>query len=151
MRDITISWLDRKRSALKWTGCGRQMAGTLRFLPSIPGWVEIVWPPSCSGTECASRIAFDERHAQAALSFAQSISEIQERRLAKVCRYPADTLLAMLRNLSEQLPDEGLVLLRDVEVRGMARDVLAKLLDGLAAQCRATKRMLGIALRMPRQ
>jgi serine/threonine-protein kinase HipA len=71
--------------------------------------------------------------------------------LAKVCRYPADTLLAMLRDLSEQLPDEGLVLLKDVEDRGMARDVLAKLLDGLAAQCSATKRKLGIALRMPRQ
>jgi hypothetical protein len=61
--------------------------------------------------------------------------------------YPADTLLAMLRDLSEQLPDEGLVLLKDVEDRGMARDVLAKLLDGLAAQCSATKRKLGIALR----
>jgi hypothetical protein len=49
----------------------------------------------------------------------------------------------MLRDLSGQLPDEGLALLKEVEITGMARDVLAKLLDGLAAQCRATKRKLG--------
>jgi hypothetical protein len=72
--------------------------------------------------------------------------EIQPRHfeeLAKACRYPADTLIAMLRDLSGQLPDEGLALLKEVEVTGMARDVLASLLDGLAAQCRVTKRNLG--------
>jgi serine/threonine-protein kinase HipA len=75
-----------------------------------------------------------------------TMREIQPRHfeeLAKACRYPPDALIAMLRDLSGQLPDEGLALLKEVEVTGMARDVLAKLLDGLAAQCRATKRKLG--------
>jgi hypothetical protein len=72
--------------------------------------------------------------------------EIQPRHfeeLAKACRYPPDALIAMLRDLSGQLPDEALALLKEVEVTGMARDVLPKLLDGLAAQCKATKRNLG--------
>jgi hypothetical protein len=71
--------------------------------------------------------------------------EIQPRHfedLARACRYPADKLIATLGDLSAQLPDEALVLLKEVEVRGMARTVLAKLLDGLAAQCNATKRNL---------
>lgn len=74
------------------------------------------------------------------------IREIQPRHfeeLAKACRYPADALIATLRDLCGQLPDEGLALLKEVEITGMARDVLAKLLDGLAAQCRATKRNFG--------
>jgi serine/threonine-protein kinase HipA len=73
------------------------------------------------------------------------VREIQPRHfteLARACRYPADTLIATLRDLSGQLPDEGSALLKEVEVRGMARDVLAKLLDGLAAQCTATRRNL---------
>jgi hypothetical protein len=49
----------------------------------------------------------------------------------------------MLKDLSEQLPDEGLAVLKEVEVRGMRRDVLAKLLDGLSKQCKATRRNLG--------
>jgi hypothetical protein len=53
--------------------------------------------------------------------------------------------------LSAQLPDEALTLLKAVEVRGMARAVLAKLLDGLAAQCNATKRNLDGALRSARR
>jgi serine/threonine-protein kinase HipA len=76
--------------------------------------------------------------------------EIQPRHfeeLAKACRYPADTLIATLGDLSAQLPDEALVALKEVEVTGMAREVLAKLLDGLAAQCNATKRKLGDAPR----
>jgi hypothetical protein len=74
------------------------------------------------------------------------IREIQPRHfeeLAKACRYPADILIAMLRDLSEQLPDEGLAVLKEVEVRGMGRDVLVKLLDGLARQCKTTLRSLG--------
>jgi serine/threonine-protein kinase HipA len=71
--------------------------------------------------------------------------------LAKVCRYPADTLIATLGDLSARLPDEALTLLKAVEVRGMARAVLAKLLDGLAAQCNATKRHLDGALRSARR
>jgi hypothetical protein len=41
------------------------------------------------------------------------------------------------------LPDEGLAVLKEVEITGMARDVLAKLLDGLAAQCKITRGKLG--------
>jgi hypothetical protein len=37
----------------------------------------------------------------------------------------------------------GLVVLKEVQVRGMRRDVLAKLLDGLTSQCKTTKRKLG--------
>lgn len=62
--------------------------------------------------------------------------------LARACRYPRDVLIATLRDLSERLPDEGLSLMKEVEAKGMAHDVLAKLLDGLAAQCAATKRSL---------
>jgi len=62
--------------------------------------------------------------------------------LAKACRYPADGLIATLTDLSGQLPDEGLALMKEVEVKGMVLDVLAKLLDGLVAQCKATRRNL---------
>jgi hypothetical protein len=70
--------------------------------------------------------------------------------LAKACRYPPDILIAMLKDLSEQLPDEGLAVLKEVEVRGMGRDVLAKLLDGLAKQCETTRRNLGDVLQSAR-
>lgn len=73
------------------------------------------------------------------------IREIQPRHfaeLAKACRYPADALIGMLGELCRRLPDEGVTLLKEVEVRGMARDVLSKLLDGLSAQCAATQRGL---------
>jgi serine/threonine-protein kinase HipA len=73
------------------------------------------------------------------------LKEVQPRHfeeLAKSCRYPAETLIAVLKDLSERLPDEASALLREVEVRGMTHDVLAKLLDGLSAQCRATLRGL---------
>ena len=59
--------------------------------------------------------------------------------LAKSCRFPADSLLAMLKELAEQLPDEGLAALEESERSGMAREVLTKLLDGLAAQCKSTR------------
>ncbi len=74
------------------------------------------------------------------------LKEIQPRHfeeLARVCRFPAGTLIATLRDLAAQLPDEGVALLNEVEVPGMAREALAKLLDGLAAQCSATMRKLG--------
>jgi serine/threonine-protein kinase HipA len=80
--------------------------------------------------------------------------EIQPRHfeeLAKACRYPADWLIATLGDLSAQLPDEASALLKEVEVRGMAQAVLAKLLDGLAAQCNATKGNLGDAVRSARR
>ena len=80
--------------------------------------------------------------------------EIQPRHfaeLAKACRYPADTLIAMLKNLSERLPDEGLTVLKEVQVRGMERAVFAKLLDGLTSQCKTTNRKLADALKLPVQ
>jgi serine/threonine-protein kinase HipA len=80
--------------------------------------------------------------------------EIQPRHfeeLAKACRYPANALIAMLKDLSEQLPEEGLAVLKEVQIRGMARDVLVKLLDGLAAQCKTTRRNLIDAPQFTRQ
>jgi serine/threonine-protein kinase HipA len=62
--------------------------------------------------------------------------------LAKACRYPAQTLIATLTDLTGQLPDEGLSLLKEIEARGMRREVLMKLLDGLSTQCKATERHL---------
>ncbi len=62
--------------------------------------------------------------------------------LAKACRFPADALLATLEDLSVQLPDEGLAVMKEIESTGMAHEVLVKLLDGLAAQCKATSRSL---------
>jgi len=73
------------------------------------------------------------------------IREIQLRHfeeLARACRYPVETLISVLRDLCGQLPDEGVAVLKDVEVRGMARTVLAKLVDGLTAQCMAVARSL---------
>jgi hypothetical protein len=65
--------------------------------------------------------------------------------LAKTCRYPADVLIATLEDLSEQLPEEGLAVLKEVQVRGMEGDVLTRLSDGLATQCEITQRNLGAA------
>jgi serine/threonine-protein kinase HipA len=82
------------------------------------------------------------------------IKEIQPRHfeeLAKTCSYPAEILIAMLKDLSEQLPDEGLSVLKEFEVRGMSRAVLEKLLDGLAKYCKTTKRNLGDALQSARR
>jgi hypothetical protein len=62
--------------------------------------------------------------------------------LAKACRFPADTMLAMLKELSGQLPDEGLAAMKEIESKGMARGVLVKLLDGLASQCQVVNRNL---------
>lgn len=74
------------------------------------------------------------------------VRDIQPRHfeeLAKACRYPAETLIGVLRVLCRQLPDEAVAVLQDVEIKGMARNVLAKLVDGLTAQCRAVARSLG--------
>ncbi len=71
--------------------------------------------------------------------------EIQPRHfeeLARACRYPADALIATLLDLSERLPDESAALLHEIETRGMERTVLAKLRDGLLAQCHAARRLI---------
>jgi serine/threonine-protein kinase HipA len=67
------------------------------------------------------------------------IRQIQLRQfaeLARACRYPAEKILSTLGDLAERLPDEGLALLKQIEMRAMAPGVLSKLVDGLAAQCR---------------
>lgn len=63
--------------------------------------------------------------------------------LAKACRYPADALITVLQDLAERLPDEAAALLEEIELKGMARIVLARLHDGLAAQCKVTRRLIG--------
>lgn len=73
------------------------------------------------------------------------LREIQPRHfeeLARACRYPVDLLIAALQELAERLPDESAGLLKEIEVRGMARGVLARLHDGLAAQCKVTQRLI---------
>jgi hypothetical protein len=62
--------------------------------------------------------------------------------LAKVCRFPADTLLVMLKELADRLPDEASAAMAEIEIGGMAREILIKLLDGLAKQCKATSQSL---------
>lgn len=74
------------------------------------------------------------------------LKEIQPRHfeeLAKACRYPADALITVLQDLAERLPDEAAALLEEIELKGMARTVLARLHDGLAAQCKVTRRLIG--------
>lgn len=74
------------------------------------------------------------------------VRDIQPRHfeeLAKACRYPVENLIGVLRILCRQLPDEAVAVLKDVEIKGMARNVLAKLVDGLTAQCRAVAGSLG--------
>jgi hypothetical protein len=50
----------------------------------------------------------------------------------------------MLEELAERLPDQGLAALEESECSGMAREVLTQLLDGLAAQCKATRLSLQV-------
>jgi serine/threonine-protein kinase HipA len=75
------------------------------------------------------------------------LKEIQPRHfveLAKVCRFPADSLLGMLKELAERLPDEGSAAMEENARSGMAGEVLTQLLDGLVAQCKATSRSLQV-------
>lgn len=62
------------------------------------------------------------------------------RKLALACGYPADALLATLDDFCERLPDEAQAVFDETIEKGMARPVLAKLVDGLASQCRAVRR-----------
>ena len=73
------------------------------------------------------------------------LKEIQPRHfveLAKACRFPADSLLGMLKELAERLPDEGSAVMQETARSGVAGEVLTPLLDGLAAQCTATSQSL---------
>jgi serine/threonine-protein kinase HipA len=74
--------------------------------------------------------------------------EIQSRHfvdLAKVCRYPADKLMGILRELSEQLPDEALSVRKEFRRTSIAHDAMDRLIDGLAAQCGTTLRTLKVS------
>lgn len=76
------------------------------------------------------------------------IREIQPRHfddLAKACGYPAGTLMAMLRELAEQLPDEGMVVAKEVGGDRISREVVGKLVDGLRTQCRTVRRLIDVA------
>jgi len=72
--------------------------------------------------------------------------EIQTRHfveLARACRYPVDRMIDTLKALSEQLPDEALELGKDfAQDGGLASEFIIRLVDKLAAQCRATRRNL---------
>jgi len=67
------------------------------------------------------------------------------RKLALAGSYPADALLATLAEFSRRVPDEAAALLKETSEKGMSRPVLAKLVDGVAAQCRLVQRYLGSA------
>jgi serine/threonine-protein kinase HipA len=64
------------------------------------------------------------------------------RKLALAGNYSPDALLAMLGEFSSRLPDEARALLKETDEKGMARGVLAKLVDGIATQCRLVQRHL---------
>jgi serine/threonine-protein kinase HipA len=67
------------------------------------------------------------------------------RKLALAGSHSPDGLLAMLGEVSSRLPDEAAALLKETSEKGMSRAVLAKLVDGVAAQCRLVRRHLAAA------
>jgi serine/threonine-protein kinase HipA len=73
------------------------------------------------------------------------LREIQTRHfeeLAKTCRYPAEKLIVTLRELSERLPDEALAVKDEFEKATAAPEVVTRLVDGLALQCKAVRRSM---------
>jgi serine/threonine-protein kinase HipA len=64
------------------------------------------------------------------------------RKLALAARYSPDALFATLDDLCKRLPDEAAALLNDITEKGMARPVLAHLVDGIDRQCRLVQRQL---------
>jgi serine/threonine-protein kinase HipA len=73
------------------------------------------------------------------------LKEIQPRHfaeLAKGCGFPQDAMLAILRDLTLRLPDLAVELLEDVQTSNVAKNVLARLVEGLTTQCKATSRMV---------
>jgi serine/threonine-protein kinase HipA len=73
------------------------------------------------------------------------VREIQPRHfkeLAKACGYSAEVLLATLAELAERLPDEALVVAKEVGGDEVAREVMGMLVDKLNMQCAATRRSL---------
>jgi len=71
--------------------------------------------------------------------------EIQGRHfmeLARSCRYPASKLMANLRQLAEQLPDEALSLSKELRNTSIAHDLMDGLVKRVIAQCAATLRTL---------
>jgi serine/threonine-protein kinase HipA len=66
-------------------------------------------------------------------------------KLALACHYSTETLMAALQSLAEQLPDEAAALMAETTVKGMARPVLSKLVEGLAKQCKAVIQSLEAA------
>jgi serine/threonine-protein kinase HipA len=67
------------------------------------------------------------------------------RKLAVAASYSPEALLAHLVDFSRRLPDDAADVLKDVSQKGMARPVLARLVDNLAAKCRLVQRQLATA------
>lgn len=101
--------------------------------------------------DIASAWPYPRRNPLQKMKFAMQIGrhyrfkEIQLRHfeeLARACQYPADLLVATLQQLAERLPDESAGLLKEIEVKGMVRAVLARLHDRLATQCKVTRKLI---------
>jgi serine/threonine-protein kinase HipA len=56
--------------------------------------------------------------------------------LARACNYPAERLRQLMRDLSDRLPDEASTLQTEIRVKGMEHEVLSKIVEGIAKQCR---------------
>jgi serine/threonine-protein kinase HipA len=63
--------------------------------------------------------------------------------LAKSCRYSTDTLLAALGDLAARLPAEASALVTELRESGIADQILARLLDGIATHCKNVLRAYG--------
>jgi serine/threonine-protein kinase HipA len=73
------------------------------------------------------------------------IGQIQPRHfadLARDCRYPSERLLATLGEYATKVPDEASALLREISSKGMSRDILSGVVDGIARQCAMVRRQL---------
>ena len=71
--------------------------------------------------------------------------EIQSRHfidLAKVCRYPASRLMAVLGELAERVPDEALSLRAEIRETSIAQGPMDRLVNSVVAQCTATIRTI---------
>jgi serine/threonine-protein kinase HipA len=66
-------------------------------------------------------------------------------KLASSCGYPGDRLIESLADYGRRLPDEAADVAREVKLRGMNGSILAKIVDGLAAQCEGTLKQLAVS------
>jgi serine/threonine-protein kinase HipA len=74
------------------------------------------------------------------------LKEIQPRhfeKLAKDCGFSTEAMLAMLKDLATNLPQSAETLLQDIQTSHVSHKVLAKLVQGITAQCNVTARAIG--------